>query len=223
MKILIFLLIVIFARIDARLFEGQCRERPAPIVSPFNFKLYLGEWYEVGSRKKQIKLSTFNLISCSINQIEWYDDEYPTFDECIKFTYTGTSSNTFDMALDLADPTNGFIPAQYLGNGNVAEQSLLSTLPLAGPVFSEGKLRTTFGSGQPSRVNHQILATDYENYAFVWDCANVNQTHYNERMWYFDRNPTPSKRPEKVNELIKHFDQQYIRKTYHGVECGWEL
>lgn len=47
MKTLIFLFIVLFAIIDARLFEGQCRDLPAPIVSPFDYKLYLGIWYEV--------------------------------------------------------------------------------------------------------------------------------------------------------------------------------
>lgn len=49
MKIIIFLFIALVIRADARLFEGQCRDRPAPVISPFNYKLYLGEWYEVGN------------------------------------------------------------------------------------------------------------------------------------------------------------------------------
>lgn len=49
MKILILLFAVLFVAIDARLFEGQCRDRPAPIVCPFNYKLYLGIWYEVST------------------------------------------------------------------------------------------------------------------------------------------------------------------------------
>lgn len=83
-----------------------------------------------------------------------------------------------------------------------------------------GKLSTAFNPGHPTRANHQILAVDYLNYAFVWDCANVNATHYNEKMWYFDRNPIPSKRPKEVDNLIKYFDKEYIRKTIQD-QCDW--
>lgn len=111
------------------------------------------------------------------------------------------------MTLDLKDPINDYASQQYQGHGILSEPGMLST---------------TFGTGLPTRVNHQVLATDYENYAFVWDCLNVNRTHYNEKMWYFDRKPNPSKRPMKVKQLINnHFDEQYIRKTYQGAECGW--
>lgn len=114
------------------------------------------------------------------------------------------------MTLDLKDSSNNYTPQQYQGNGVSSGRS-------------SGKLSTTFGSGPPSRVNHQILATDYHNFAFVWDCVNLNQTHYNEKMWYFDRKPTPSERPKEVDELVKNFDRQYIRKTYNGEKCEWEL
>lgn len=138
-------------------------------------------------------------------QIEWYDDEYVTYDECIKFTYTATSSDAFNMTLDLKESNNNFAAQQYRGHGVVAKP---------------GGLSTTFGTSSPTRVNHQILATDYESYAFVWDCYNVNGTHFNERMWYFDREANPSGRPSAVEKLIDgHFDEQYVRKTYHGVEC----
>lgn len=124
------------------------------------------------------------------------------------------------MTLDLKDASNDYAPQQYKGSGIVSE-SLLSSVPIIDSLFTEGKLSTTFGSAPPSRVNHQILATDYNNYAFVWDCTNVNATHYNEKMWYFDRKPIPSERPEKVDELLKEFDPQYIRKTYQDYKCGW--
>lgn len=112
------------------------------------------------------------------------------------------------MTLDLKDSSKNFTSQQYKGHGVSSGVGLWST---------------TFGSGAPSRVNHHVLATDYANFAFVWDCFNVNQTHYNERMWYFARDPTPCHRPAKVDELLKHFDPQYIRVTYHGAECGWDL
>lgn len=51
MKIIIFLFVVLFVTINyARVFEGQCRGRPVPVVRPFNYKLYLGAWYEVGNQ-----------------------------------------------------------------------------------------------------------------------------------------------------------------------------
>lgn len=120
------------------------------------------------------------------------------------------------MTLDLKDPTALFAPQQYQGHGKVSEKGL----PGLG-LLVPGKLSTTFGAGEPTRINHQILATDYSSYAFVWDCLNVNGTHYNERMWYFDRKPNPRRRPAKVQELIdKYFDKQYIRQTYQGPECS---
>ena len=48
MKTLIYLFIVLFVSIDARLFEGQCPHRPTPVEFPFYYELYLGIWYEVG-------------------------------------------------------------------------------------------------------------------------------------------------------------------------------
>lgn len=64
MKILFCLLAVAIANIDARLFEGQCRHIPVPVVSPFNLCDFLGGWYEVryyiGIGIKNI--SVFNLI-----------------------------------------------------------------------------------------------------------------------------------------------------------------
>lgn len=51
MKTLNYLLIVLLVTIDARLFEGQCRHRPVPVVFPFNYNLYLGVWYEVSKWK----------------------------------------------------------------------------------------------------------------------------------------------------------------------------
>ncbi|KAJ6634599.1 Apolipoprotein D [Pseudolycoriella hygida] len=182
MKILCFLLILSVTAINARLFEGQCRPLIAPVVDPFNYKLYLGKWYE----------------------ILWYDDEYETFDECIVFTYDPTSTDAFDMTLDLQEANHDFAHQQYKGHGVLS---------------NPGELSTTFGSGIPSRVNHYVLATDYEHYAFVWDCFNVNSTHYNERMWYFDREANPSQRPSEVENLLTYFDPQYIRTTYHGKEC----
>lgn len=149
-----------------------------------------------------------------INQIEWYDDEYITFDECIKFTYTKTSSNAFNMTLDLKDGSDDYSPQQYLGSGFVDGGLLIDTL------FTVGKLRTAFNPGQPTRANNHILATDYLNYAFVWDCSNLNATHYNEKMWYFDRNPLPSKRPKEVDNLMQYFNTDYIRKTIQN-QCDW--
>lgn len=149
----------------------------------------------------------FNNLLLIVCQIEWYNDEYPTFDECTKFTYTKTSRNAFNMTLDLKNSIDNFAPEEYKGTGIVSKPGMLST---------------TFDVGPPTRVNHQILATDYWKYAFVWDCENVNATHYNERMWYYDRKPNPHGRPKKVQTLIeKYFDEQYIRKTYQGERCGW--
>lgn len=47
MKALIYLFFLMFVTINGRLFEGQCRNIPAPVVFPFNYKWYLGTWYEV--------------------------------------------------------------------------------------------------------------------------------------------------------------------------------
>lgn len=106
----------------------------------------------------------------------------------------------------MQEANKNFAKQQYLGHGIVTDP---------------GKLSTSFGTASPTRVNHQILATDFKNYAFVWDCYNVNRTLYNEKMWYFDRKPNPAYRPEKVDGLIrKHFDERYIRKTYHGHKCN---
>lgn len=96
-----------------------------------------------------------------------------------------------------------------------------------GEVVADGKLAftsVTVPQVAPTRVNHQILATDYYSYAFVWDCYNVNSTHYNERMWNFNRHPNPDpRRPPAVAKLInKYFDEQYIRLTYHGEKCSYE-
>lgn len=108
-----------------------------------------------------------------------------------------------------------YAPQQYQGTGIV---SLPGLFPRR--LLTPGKLSTTFDTGPPTRINHQILATDYKSYAFVWDCVNVNGTHYNEKMWYFDRQPNPIRRPLQVEKLInQYFDERYIRKTYHGPNC----
>lgn len=89
-----------------------------------------------------------------------------------------------------------------------------------GKQFHGGKLGT--GSDYPTIPNYYVLATDYDSYSFVWDCFNVNATHYNEKMWYFDREPNPASVPAKVESLIsKHFDEQYVRMTLHGSECRY--
>lgn len=121
------------------------------------------------------------------------------------------------MTLDLKQSNMNFASQQFQGHGIVSQPGVLPR-----GLFTSGRLSTTFGAGPPTRVNHQILATDYKNYAFVWDCDNVNGTHYNERMWYFDRQPNPSRRPVKVEKLIsQYFDERYIRKTYHGPNCEY--
>lgn len=72
----------------------------------------------------------------------------------------------------------------------------------------------------PTGPTQYILAVDYKRYAFVYDCQNVNSTHYNEKMWYYDRQANPERRPPKVDKLIrKYFNPIYIRKTYHGDQC----
>lgn len=50
MKTIIFLVVVIFVGIEARLFQGQCRKSPAPVITSFNYELYMGDWFEVGTR-----------------------------------------------------------------------------------------------------------------------------------------------------------------------------
>lgn len=51
MKSKIYLLFVLFATTSARLFEGQCRKIPSPVVFPFNYNWYMGTWYEVSDSK----------------------------------------------------------------------------------------------------------------------------------------------------------------------------
>ncbi|KAJ6635197.1 Apolipoprotein D [Pseudolycoriella hygida] len=188
MKVIFFLFVIVFVKIDARVFVGKCRKIPAPVVEHFEFKNYMGVWYE----------------------ILWYDDEYETFDECLQFTYEDTSTcdseKTFKTQLKLQSPTDNYEEQQkYYG---------------VGKQFDGGKLGT--GTIYPTAPNYFVLATDYCNYSFVWDCFNVNATHYNERMWYFDRQPNPSSIPRKVQSLIsKHFDKRYVRKTYHGDKCRY--
>lgn len=52
MKMLILLFVFLIFSIDARFFEGQCRKRPASVIDPFNYELYLGVWYEVAHQEK---------------------------------------------------------------------------------------------------------------------------------------------------------------------------
>lgn len=141
----------------------------------------------------------------------WYDDEYPTSDECLVFKYTQTpdynSKNTFHSVLKLQTSTDNYkVQQTYSGVG----------IQLEG-----GKLATSPGPKYATVTNYQVLATDYDRFAFVWDCINVNSTHYNERMWYFHRNPNPSCRPVEVENLLKYFNKQFIRETYHGPECRY--
>lgn len=121
------------------------------------------------------------------------------------------------MTLDLQDASNDYAPQQYQGHG-IVSQSILGRI-------QPGKLSTTFDDGPPTRIDYQILATDYKNYAFVWDCLNVNATHYNEKMWYYDRQRNAASRlntrPSKVQQLVhKYFDNKtYKRATYQGQLC----
>lgn len=184
----IFLLLILCSLSSSRLFEGQCRDRPNPVVTPFNLNEYLGEWYE----------------------LEWYDDEYPTDDECLKFTYAEKDEDALSILLELRHANKNFTYDSFEGHGLVSFPNDLD-LP--------GQLNTTFGKGRPKRVDYQILATDYVTFSFVWDCKNVNVTHYNEKFWYLARDWNLSERPKVVDELLKsYFDKKYIRKTYHGPE-----
>ncbi|XP_063710023.1 apolipoprotein D-like [Culicoides brevitarsis] len=187
MKSFVIFLIFFVSFGSSRLFEGQCRSRPAPVVTSFDFSRYLGVWYEM----------------------EWYDDEYPTDDECIKFTYTPTGFGSFDFLLESKHANDSFRYESFKGHGVEAF-----------PDEKLGQLNTTYGKGPPKRVNYEILATDYDNFSFVWDCHNVNNTFYNEKFWYFSRDFRQSERPKVVDDLLKEFfDPQFIRKTYHGPKC----
>uniref|UniRef100_A0A336MYN8 Apolipoprotein D n=1 Tax=Culicoides sonorensis TaxID=179676 RepID=A0A336MYN8_CULSO len=187
--LLITILLLIISSCDARLFEGQCRKRPVPVITMFDLDKYLGEWYE----------------------LEWYDDEYPTDDECIKFTYTENGQNALKILLESRHANDNFRYESFKGHGLVSYPNDIS-LP--------GQLNTTYGTGVPKRVDYEILVTDYTTFSFVWDCRNVNGTHYNERFWYLARDAHQSERIPQVDYLLeKYFDQRYIRTTYHGPEC----
>lgn len=189
MKFFIYLLLFVFVSVSqSRLFEGQCRPRPSPIVTSFDFNAYLGVWYE----------------------LEWYDDEYPTDDECIKFTYTEKEQNSINILLESRHANESFKYESFKGHGLLSFPNNLD-LP--------AQFNTTYGKGVPKRVNYQILATDYTKFSFVWDCHNVNGTHYNEKFWYLARDAHLSDRPKVVDDLLnKYFDQQFVRETYQGPE-----
>lgn len=182
-----FLLVLLFCSLShSRLFEGQCRVRPHPVITGFDLNKYLGVWYE----------------------LEWYDDEYPTDDECLKFTYSEDSQDAIKILLEERHGNDCFRYESFKGHGLISFPNDLD-LP--------GQLNTTFGKGTPKRLNYEILATDYDTFSFVWDCHNVNGTHYNEKFWYFARDWQLSERPKVVDDLLKKsFDERYIRKTYHG-------
>lgn len=136
---------------QARLFSGSCRKRPVPVVKEFNFRRYLGTWYE----------------------IEWYDDEYPTSDECISVTYVEAGQGVSGFELKTKNAKQGFHQNQFSG------KAILS-YPQAHPI--PGQLNITFSPSGATKVNHHVLATDYQSFAFVWDCFTVNATHFNGKL-----------------------------------------
>lgn len=59
MQKIIYLFVIFFLRIDARLFKGQCRNRPVQVVNPFRSDAYFGIWYEVIKYLKMVKMVEF--------------------------------------------------------------------------------------------------------------------------------------------------------------------
>lgn len=74
-------------------------------------------------------------------------------------------------------------------------------------------------------INYTILDTDYDNYSFVVDCFNVNQTHSSESYWLYGRSyPLPKVARKRADKLIERYmDATKIHTVVQGSpDCDLE-
>lgn len=96
--------------------------------------------------------------------------------------------------------------------------SAVVSYPEVDPV--PGQLNVTFG-GAPSRVNYQILDTDYTSYVVVFNCVQLSPLAKLEYLWVMSRTEQfyPNN-PEPVDALLdKFFDRERVHVTKQGAAC----
>lgn len=190
LKFILFALVLYITGTESVILDGQCPQNP-PVqpVNYFNFYPYLGVWYE----------------------IEKYGDENSTDIGCVKYRYTRIQNNVFNIRLEQKLSNQNWTYESFNGHGVVSDRCRGTFCNI------RGLLNTTFEATPPPRTNYYILATDYRQYAFVWDCENVSDVLYDEKIFYLARYPYVNGRPRRVTELInRYFNELFITKTYHG-------
>lgn len=189
-KFILVVFIFYIAGTESVILDGQCPQKP-PVqpINSFNLNRYLGVWYE----------------------IEKYGDENSTDIACVRYRYTRIQNNIFNIRLEQKNSNQSWNYESLNGHGGVSYpcRGMFCNVP--------GILNTTFEATPPPRMNYYILATDYRSYAFVWDCENVSDVLYDEKIFYLSRYPYVQGRPWRVADLIKrYFNEMFITQTYHG-------
>ncbi|XP_055547826.1 apolipoprotein D-like [Wyeomyia smithii] len=86
-----------------------------------------------------------------------------------------------------------------------------------------GMLNVTFRGMPADRLNYWVLDTDYERFAFVWNCQQVSDNIKAESFWLLSRTMAlPESVMERVEELTDlYLDRSQIRPTQQDLEfCG---
>lgn len=115
----------------------------------------------------------------------------------------------------------------YLATGKVGGISGYSRVSFPDQRPVPALFNATMGPyGVEGVVNYWILDTDYDNYSFVVDCANINATHSSESYWLYGRTtPLPKVARKRADKLASRLlDVTKIYSVVQGIpECdlGW--
>lgn len=96
-------------------------------------------------------------------EIKRYDAYFQRGSECSQAVYTKSEDGSIEV--ENSSIKNGQPRSSITGRAILAD-------PTADPIV--GQLIVTFNNRQPGTVpNYQILGTDYENWAVVWNCMSL--------------------------------------------------
>lgn len=134
-------------------------------------------------------------------EIERYDQIAALSTDCVTATYTGNEDGSVKV-VNRAEQ-NG-TPVEAIGVAVLAD-------PNATPL--EAKLMVSFYNA-PYRINYQVLDTDYDTFALVWNCDQVTANTKLESMWVLSRSESMINRPQRLEALINQYlDRSKIRTT----------
>ncbi|KAF2356926.1 Lipocalin/cytosolic fatty-acid binding domain [Trinorchestia longiramus] len=139
--------------------------------------------------------------------------------------YERRKQSEYDCPQEKYTPTsNGLVKVEHQYKRNNVFISKIGQMKFADPSSTEGKLSLYFTEGayedqvnDATKVNYQILATDYTGYSIVWDCTSLFFLHFTRlRILTRERSP-PQAMIDNVQSQLRdrNIKVSLLRKNNH--------